>query len=114
MTSKEIISDLLRCGTQSLNVSLDYIGARMCEARLRNGCRVNDASDAKAFLHECAQEVQIHSGVPRLSLIQEPPARRGYNVDFCPDCGHVHIDDHECGFPIGGGRVCRCERQVTA
>ena len=33
-----------------------------------------------------------------------------------PSCGHVHIDDNECGFPSGpGGRVpCQCERKVTA
>lgn len=111
MTSKEIVDDLLRCGPQSLNVSLDYIATRLCEARLRDGCRINDVSDAAAFLHECAEEVQLHYAGPRLG---PPPARRGFNVDFCPDCGHVHVDDHECSFPIGGGRVCRCERQVTA
>jgi len=32
----------------------------------------------------------------------------------CPDCGHIHADDAECGFPIGGGRKCRCERKVRA
>ncbi len=36
------------------------------------------------------------------------------NLDFCPNCGHIHVDEDECGFPIGGNRVCRCERAVTA
>lgn len=34
--------------------------------------------------------------------------------NFCPDCGHVHLDDAECQFPIGGARTCRCERKVSA
>jgi hypothetical protein len=32
----------------------------------------------------------------------------------CPICGHVHIEPQKCGFPIGGDRICHCERQVAA
>ena len=29
--------------------------------------------------------------------------------DTCPRCGHIHHEDSECGEPLGGSRICRCE-----
>lgn len=108
MTSKEIVDDLLRCGPQSLNVSLDYIAARMCEARLRDGCRINDVSDAAAFLHECAEQVQLASTGNRG---KQPRAQRDYT---CPDCHHEHEGRDECQHYLGEGKFCLCESKVRA
>ena len=84
-------------------------------AQLSNGKRLRDCLDFPEWLRELEAVVALELEPVRAQIPPtQIPARRGYNVDFCPDCGHVHVDDSECSFPIGGGRVCRCERQVTA
>lgn len=32
----------------------------------------------------------------------------------CPRCGHIHQGEKECGEPMGGERICRCELDVPA
>lgn len=49
----------------------------------------------------------------RLRLTGRVP-QRPFDMSFCPDCGHIHIDQDECSFPIGGGRKCLCERRMPA
>jgi len=80
---------------------------------------LRDATDFRKFLLDMAeairQESQAASG-PQLSpgpKVRPPFQQRRWN-EFCPECGHIHADETECGFPIGGGRICRCERAVVA
>lgn len=69
-----------------------------------------DPMGTKQWLEELAEAANVKQWpgaepmYPRVQTIR----------DFCPDCGHVHLDDAECSFPIGGERMCRCERKVSA
>lgn len=87
---------------------LRYLADHVYYAQLESGVSLSDPINQRQFFHECAEAL-----IAMMTGKKEAP-KPGYNVDFCPNCGHVHVDDHECSFPIGGGRVCRCERQVTA
>jgi hypothetical protein len=129
MTPHELISSLRDCGEQSLSVTLCYLADRVDLARLAGGSRLCDASDFRVWLLELAEAARIRDNfvdstkVPNLpgngtcpkvtaAVTQRAPQSRNWNA--CPDCGHVHVEDAECGFPTGGGRVCRCERAVPA
>ena len=48
--------------------------------------------------------------VRRVQIQREEQMRYGNGnvIETCPRCGHIHAG-RECGFPIGGGRTCRCE-----
>lgn len=94
MTAEELISDLRMLQDQPHNVILVYIADRI---HLLSGMR--DVSDVIALLKQAGEGLK-------------PPTR--FSLDFCPRCGHIHCDDAECGCPMGGGRICRCERAVSA
>jgi hypothetical protein len=108
MTAKEFVSRLAPLQLERLALIFNYLADHEHELRLEGGGRINDNLDCAAFHRElaaaCKNSEDSHA------------PRSGFNVDFCPDCGHVHVDDSECGFPTGaGGRTaCRCERKVTA
>jgi hypothetical protein len=111
MKARELIADLpLGPGDQrqallSARLLLCYLADHACMAELQSGQRISDLTDVKVWLRELAEAARVPS-------VRTSP--RVTSCDFCPDCGHVHIDDSECGFPIGGGRNCRCERAVRA
>ena len=109
---------------------LSYLADHVYGAELQNGLPVRDATDFSHWLTELAEaarelakipgNTKVHSAQdsgtrPKVTYRAPQPQPR-YSTDFCPSCGHVHIDDNECGFPSGpGGRVpCQCERKVTA
>ena len=123
MTPRELLSDLpLGPGDQRSNLLyarllLIYLADHVYDLR--------DASDFRVWLLDLAAELRHGMGTGQFPLsteVQPPteirprskvmPQRRW--DEFCPTCGHIHIEDAECGFPQGGGRVCRCERQVSA
>lgn len=136
MNAKDIVSDLPGADTrQSLlyaRLLLVYLSDHVYQADLSNGIRVRDVTDFHVWLRELAEEARmlsqpsnntkVHSAQdsgtrPKVTCRTSSPAPQPrYSTDFCPSCGHVHIDDNECGFPSGpGGRVpCQCERKVTA
>lgn len=106
---------------QYLRLGLDHIERRFFDLRLADGSRVNDASDFSRLLCEL-RDAALN---PRSTQVSSEPGNstatkvtsdygRLANLEWCPRCGHVHIEDSECGFPIGGGRTCRCEKQVPA
>ena len=107
MTIPELAEVIRRANRQDRAATLILAAEAIYRVKLADGRMVRDAMDARDFLIELSEELG------ETASSASKPAR-GYNVDFCPNCGHVHVDDHECSFPIGGGRVCRCERQVTA
>jgi hypothetical protein len=113
--ARELIYNLSRMGPQDLRVLFLYLADAAIDAELAHGNHLRDISDFIAWLRELADAVKrqdVWAGTeatpPKVTVIsQDFP-------EFCPDCGHVHIDDSECKFPIGGERICRCERKVSA
>ena len=111
---------------------LSYLADHVYTAELKDGGKLRDATDFSHWLTELAEaarelaqnpdNTKVHlaqdSGTrPKVTCRTSSPAPQPrWTTDFCPDCGHVHIDDAECGFPTGaGGKVpCQCERKVTA
>lgn len=99
MTAKELLDKYGAPLDLRLRGFALFVADHLPSARLANGARLCDAIDFAAWLHELAN-------------VADAPALRGH--DACPDCGHSHQDDAECGEPLGGGRICRCERKVPA
>jgi len=129
MTARELISDYRSLGPQDPHIFPAYVADHLYELRLNSGGRVNDLMDFKLLLHELAEAwrfAEFPEGTvfpPSTKVHQMPECRPRTKVarmpqqrweGHCPDCGHVHIDGDECNFPIGGGRYCRCERNVVA
>jgi hypothetical protein len=105
MTAKEAIANLRLMGHQPIGyVAFLYLAAHADEARLAGGERLNDATDFAAWLIELANAVRA----------QEPATLNPALNRTCPRCGHVHQGEAECGEPLGGGRICRCEFKVQA
>jgi hypothetical protein len=98
MNSQELIQNLLRMGPQDTCVIFNYLADHAAEARLANGERLCDVTDVVVWLRELGDAASHVEIVDRT----------------CPRCGHIHQGDTECGEPIGGGRVCRCELDVPA
>jgi hypothetical protein len=122
MNAKEFIAHLAPVDLDRLALIFNYLGDHAHEARLLNGGRLHDLTDFAAFFHELASASKFTPStevLPRVDFRTRPQVTPRDNLvqvhgDFCPDCGHIHIDGSECGFPIGGGRICRCERAVPA
>jgi hypothetical protein len=143
MKSKELIADFLsrdRVSPQELlfgRLLVRQIADSLDYATLPNGEFLHGPTDHRTFLHECADELREAGKkvcacelseaarvsvtpelLPVLELRTRPkvtasaPQRRW--DEFCHDCGHIHVDDSECGFPIGGGRICKCAKAVLA
>jgi hypothetical protein len=112
MTSREWLADILSQGPRSelLPLELRLVFRQLHDnlplLTLRNGSNLRDVSDVMELCREM------------IDLLTPPKTLRS-SVDrgmdrSCPDCGHVHTEETECGEKIGGGRVCRCERKVVA
>jgi hypothetical protein len=125
MNSRDLISDLplgpgdRRAALLQARLIFRYLADHVEEARLGERQRLCDATDFKAWLRELAEEVRKIGNLSQdvttgLKVFPPAPQKRYGEADWCPDCGHIHADDEECGFPIGGGRKCRCERAVVA
>src|SRR5260370_490396 len=91
-----------------------YLASHSHELRLATGARLLDLTDFKAFLIELAEAVA--QPVPkREAAVPAQPRYSKSSVDLtCPRCGHVHQGIGECGMPMGTGRICRCELEVSA
>jgi hypothetical protein len=135
MNHRDLISDFpdgpgdTRANLLYARLLLSYLADHVYHANLLSGTPVHDVTDFHLWLRELAEEARKLAQIPestkvsaaagngtcrtvtRTSSVNPQPR---WAADFCPDCGHVHIDDAECGFPQGGGRVCRCERKVPA
>jgi hypothetical protein len=137
MNHHDLISDFpdgpgnARANLLYARLLLSYLADHVYTAELAAGGKLHDAMDFTAWLRELSDEARKLAQIPestkvsaaagngtcrtvtRASSVNPQPR---WAADFCPDCGHVHIDDTECGFPTGaGGREpCRCERKVPA
>jgi len=122
MTARDLIAELSLLGPQDQNVIFTFIAEHLYELRLLNGQRILDLMDFKVLLRELAEAWRLanfEEGMKEATKVHQMrskvtrmPQQRWEG--HCPNCGHVHIDDAECNFPIGGGRRCRCERNVVA
>jgi hypothetical protein len=108
MTAKEAIANLRATGADDPVEYFLYLANHVHEARLTNGSRLNDAIDIALWLTELAEAIRV----PSLDLAEIESKRRADLT--CPRCGHIHEGDRECGAFIGGGRICRCEMEVSA
>ena len=138
MNHHDLISDFpdgpgdTRANLLYARLLLSYLADHVYGAELQNGLPVRDATDFSHWLTELAEAARELAKIPgntKVHSVQDsgtrqkvtcrtssPAPQPRYSTDFCPSCGHVHIDDTECGFPSGpGGKVpCQCERKVTA
>lgn len=121
MTAQEAISNLRAMGAFDSTGACDpvecflYLANHTYELRLASGAKLNDGTDFEAFLGE----LTLAFGQPG-QIAAVPPQKRWSERTIenknltCPHCRHVHQGIGECGFPVGGGRVCHCEMEVAA
>jgi hypothetical protein len=117
MKPYEAFRTLCRMGPQDANVIATYFVDHFQELRLNSGMPLANISDVQHFLREFAIVSRVVPDFPERMEVPAPmtpteissrskatrPAQRRWD-EFCPDCGHIHADDSECGFPQGGGR----------
>lgn len=111
--------------TNALLVSrtlLDVLRENVFSVQLEGGHVVGrgDVSSCRAMFDELILRVDDslrspanHVPGPSLQLQQIGVVPASY-MSTCPDCGHEHLDDKQCNFPIGANRICLCERKVVA
>ena len=110
--------------TNALLVSrslLDLLREHVFSLQLENGEIVGrgDVSSYRALFDELILRVDdslrspANQVRPSLQLQQVGVAPASQRSD-CPDCGHEHLDEKQCNFPIGANRICLCERKVVA
>jgi hypothetical protein len=109
MTAREAIANLRAVSAELPVEYFLYLAAHSCELCLSSGGRLNDATDFKAFLVELAEATKPTLGKALATVPQQPRWNRN-----CPRCGHVHEEVSECGMSLGGGRICRCDMEMSA
>jgi len=120
MTSREWLADILSQGPRSefLPLELRLIFRQLHDnlpmLKLRNGAHVRDVPDVMEL---CREMIDLLSPPKpaQVGVFTAGSARERFPFEAtCPNCGHVHFEEDECGEQLGGGRVCRCERKVVA
>ena len=114
MNARELVSDLRLLGPQDQNVIFAFIADRAYLLRLNSGGRLSDLTDFKLFLDELSAAwrfADFKEAVP--PPIDRKPLGHWEVEDVCVRCGHVHEGSAQCGVPIGEGRFCRCEVEVS-
>jgi hypothetical protein len=117
MTAKQLV-DCLRPPKEMCRV-FHGLADTVSEARLADGQRLCDATDFAAWLRELAEETRVQGLSANGSVGNGtwPKVMGGgrRSIDStCPRCGHIHQSAAECCEPLGGGRVCRCQLEVSA
>lgn len=119
MRTKELLAklhDLIHMGAVQPKQSsiFQYLADHVHLVRLANGQLINDTADFAEFFRELGDASRSVER-PFPVGVGGRPLQGIFTIhDTCPDCGHIHQGDSECGEEIGGGRVCRCERRVPA
>ena len=116
INSSGLVANLRTLGPQDLHVLFTYLADHWHELRLKSGGRLLDGSDAKEFLREAAEYAMPAREFSSPVEFGNHRLRTSGRVieDWCHDCGHIHADPSECGFPQGGGRKCLCDKRVPA
>jgi hypothetical protein len=130
MKPQELVADLHALGPGQSSretllytrLLLRYLADHVHRAELQNGMQLRDATDFVAWLREVADEAasaapaitetMCSADIGKRSLVSFRAPQPRWE-DSCPRCGHVHQGDAECGEPIGGGRICRCEFEAV-
>ena len=120
MTSREWLADILSQGPRSellpleLRMMFRQLHDNLPLLKLRNGSHVRDVPDVMELCREMI-DLLTPNKPPQIGVFTAASARERFPfADTCPDCGHVHNGENECGEKLGGDRVCRCERKVVA
>jgi hypothetical protein len=108
VTAKEFVSRLAPVDFPRLRLIFQWLAANATSLQTLSGMPLHDATDWKEFLHEVADALAEGAGRPTHA------DRLPRHDATCPDCGHIHQEEGECGEKVGGGRVCLCERKVPA
>jgi hypothetical protein len=121
MTAYETIAHFLSFDLDGLSLVFAYLAEHSYEARLQDGKQLRDATDFRCWLRELSEAAKVAEGRGSTEVANQPgrrPCRKVLGTfvlaDPCPRCGHVHEGAAECGFEIGGGRICRCDVEVPA
>jgi len=124
MTAKEFVRDMcarLECGgaldpvlglLMMHNLTL-YLQRNLRVMKLENGAEIHSLGDLRLLLEEIGEAADSTK-----RALAERPHWRTYrekppHFDDCPDCGHTHLDDKVCNFPISFNRFCLCERRKS-
>ncbi len=122
MTPREFVRNLAPVELDRLALIFNFLADHGYELTLESGLGLRDATDFIAFHREMAmalkfsQSTEVSNGpvFGTATKVTYPLTGSRFDLSHCPDCGHVHIEDDECGFPTGGGRICRCERTAVS
>ena len=125
MTAREFIAQLAPVDLDRLSTVFHSLSEHTLGARLEAGRRLTDVMDFREYLEELSEAARVAHTLSQRKLpsyvrdrrvlqqLSEQTPRRPF-ADSCPRCGHVHQGVSECGEPMGGGRICRCEMEVHA
>jgi hypothetical protein len=111
VNAKQIVAAILAKHPRDASDVFNGLADHIHEARLTKGERMTDATDYAELLREIATHLR-HSIAKANKPIKTTAQIRGSIYDTCPRCGHIHLEESECGQDLGGGRICRCELWV--
>jgi hypothetical protein len=136
MNAREIIADIPIAPGQEfrelalqLRLILRYLADNARDAQLEDGSYLCDITSFVDWLKELAEAARAHARMGSLVTVQmddaearersrlnviRDSARRWERAGVCPRCEHVHQGSDQCGEPLRGGGVCRCEMEVPA
>jgi len=116
VTAYDIIAKFAPEDMDRLSTVFLYLAEHSYEARLRDGKLLRDATDFRGFLRELSEAAIVAVGRDCTEVVNraERRPRRKVMLTVCPRCGHEHGGSAECGEAMGGGRICRCDVEVSA
>lgn len=93
---------------------LRFLADHVRELQFDDGSYLQSISDFEKALRLVADGLRVPLSPPlNFADHRLRASGRVADEDWCHDCGHLHADPTECGFPIGGGRVCLCDKAFS-
>jgi hypothetical protein len=120
MTAKEFVSRLAPVDLDRLALIFNFLADHEHDLQLESGLPLRDGIDFEAFHREVATackslkpDAAAPLNYPLPAPVTYPLTGSRFSLDFCARCGHIHLDDDECGFPMGGGGKCPCRKRAA-